>query len=110
MFRHVQAQPDLYRLLLNTDPAMGLLDQILETGVAGLLETFEARPDARVPTEIAAHHFIRSFLNLIEWWLRQGQPHSPERMGEIYRELILRPTEPAALRPRRTPGHAPGRI
>ena len=31
-------------------------------------------------------------------WLRHVQPHSPERMGEIYRELILRPTEAAALK------------
>ncbi|MPY65303.1 TetR/AcrR family transcriptional regulator [Deinococcus sp. SDU3-2] len=103
VFRHVQAQPDLYRLLLSAHPSHGLLDRILEIGVEGLLDTFEARPDARVPVEVAAHHFIRSFLNLIDWWLRHGQPHSPERMGEIYRELILRPTEAAALRPRLSP-------
>ncbi|MCP2014701.1 AcrR family transcriptional regulator [Deinococcus sp. HSC-46F16] len=100
VFRHVQAQPGLYRLLLGTDRSHGLLDQIIDIGVRGLLDTFEARPDAGVPVEVAAHHFIRSFLNLIEWWLRQDQPHSPERMGEIYLELILRPTQAAALRPR----------
>lgn len=103
VFRHVQAQPGLYRLLLGTDRSLGLLDQIVRIGVEGLLNTYEARPDAQVPVDVAAHHFIRSFLNLIDWWLRSGQPHSPERMGEIYRELILRPTEAAALRPRTAP-------
>ncbi len=100
VFRHVQAHPDLYRLLLATDPSLGLLDQIVAIGVDGLMNTFEARPDAQVPVEVAAHHFIRSFLNLIDWWLRHDLPHSPERMGEIYRELILRPTQAAALQPR----------
>ncbi|MFC5849678.1 TetR/AcrR family transcriptional regulator [Deinococcus petrolearius] len=103
VFRHVQAQPALYRLLLSTDRSLGLLDQTVDIGVQGLLDTFEARPDAQVPPEVAAHHFIRSFLNLIEWWLRQDQPHSPERMGEIYRELILRPTQAAALQLRNSP-------
>lgn len=103
VFQHVQAQPGLYRVLLGTERSLGLLDQIIDIGVKGLLDTFEARPDAHVPVEVAAHHFIRSFLNLIDWWLRQDQPHSPERMGEIYRELILRPTEAAALQRRPSP-------
>lgn len=105
VFRHVQAHPGLYRLLLGTDRSLGLLDQIVDIGVEGLLETFEARPDALVPVEVATHHFIRSFLTLIEWWLRHNQPHSPERMGEIYCELILRPTQSAALQPRTSPRH-----
>lgn len=105
VFQHVQAQPGLYRLLLGTDRSLGLLDQIVDMGVVGLLESFEARPDAQVPVEVAAHHFICSFLNLIEWWLRHDQPHSPERMGEIYRELILYPTQAAALQPRPVVGH-----
>lgn len=103
VFRHVQAQPGLYRLLLGTDRSHGLLDQIVDIGVEGLLDTFEARPDAGVPVEVAAHHFIHSFLGLISWWLRHDQPHSPDRMGEIYRELILRPTQAAALQPRTLP-------
>lgn len=105
VFQHVQAHPGLYRLLLGTDRSLGLLDQIIDIGVKGLLDTFEARPDALIPVEAAAHHFICSFLNLIDWWLRQDQPHSPERMGEIYRELILRPTQAAALQLRTSPGH-----
>ena len=100
VFQHVGEHSKLYRLLLQAPPAFGLLDQIVESGMLGLLETFEARPDARVPLEVAAHHFIRSFLNLIDWWLRHDMPYPPEQMGEIYRELILTPTEAAALRPR----------
>lgn len=100
VFRHVREHPGLYRLLLSADRSLGLRDQIVEIGVRGLLQTYEARPGARVPADVAANHFIQSFLNLIEWWLRCDMPHDPERMGEIYQELILRPTEDAALRPR----------
>ncbi|MPY67654.1 hypothetical protein F8S09_13330 [Deinococcus sp. SDU3-2] len=50
--------------------------------------------------DLAAQYFIRSFLHLTEWWLAppDAQAHGPERMGEIYAELILRPTLAAALR------------
>ncbi|ULH18133.1 TetR/AcrR family transcriptional regulator (plasmid) [Deinococcus sp. KNUC1210] len=103
VFQHVQAHPGLYRLLLSSALSLELRNQIIAMGVEGLLDTFEARPGARVPVEVAAHHFIHSFLSLIEWWLQQDQPHSPERMGEVYCELILRPTQAAALQPRTAP-------
>ncbi|UQN08974.1 TetR/AcrR family transcriptional regulator [Deinococcus sp. QL22] len=101
VFQHVRDHPGLYRLLLSADRSLGLLDQIVEIGVQGLLQTYEARPAAQVPVDIVAYHFIRSFLSLIEWWLGHGMPYGPERMGEIYRDLILRPTEAVALQPRR---------
>lgn len=100
VFRHVEAHPQVYRLLLQTDATLGLLDQIVQIGVQGLRQSYEARPDARVPMDVAAEHFIRSFLNLIDWWLRHDLPYPPEQMGEIYLELILKPIESAALRPR----------
>ncbi|QLG12892.1 TetR/AcrR family transcriptional regulator (plasmid) [Deinococcus sp. D7000] len=100
VFEHVRDHPGLYRLLLSPARSLELRDQIVEMGVRGLFQTYQARQDAQVPADVAANHFIQSFLNLIEWWLRHDMPHDPERMGEIYRELILRPIESAALRPR----------
>lgn len=100
VFRHVREHPGHYRLLLHADRSLGLLDKAVEVGVQGLLQTYEACPDGRVPLDVAADHFIRSFLNLIEWWLGHGMPYEPERMGEIYLELVLRPVEAVALRPR----------
>lgn len=100
VFHHAAEHADLYRLLLRTDRSIDLLSKAVRVGVASLNETYEARPDSRVPLEVAANHFIRSFINLIEWWLDHGQPYGPKRMGEIYRDLILHPTEEVALRRR----------
>jgi len=97
VFRHVQEHPGLYRLLLNPDRTLGLTDRIMEIGMQGLLTVYEPRPDARVPPDLAAYQFVRSFLSLIEWWLDQETPPSPERMGQIYEDLVLRPTELVAL-------------
>lgn len=100
VFRHVRDHQGLYQLMLGADRSLGLLDRIVEVGVAGLLETYEPRPDAGVPVDVAADHLIASFLNLIRWWLERGMPHSPEQMGAIYRDLVLRPVEASAIRPR----------
>jgi AcrR family transcriptional regulator len=101
VFRHAREHADVYRLLLGTDRSLGLVSKALEVGLHSVQEAYEARPGSRVPLEVAANHFIRSFISLLEWWLENGMPYDPERMGEIYRDLILLPTEAVALQPRR---------
>lgn len=100
IFQHVREHPGLYRLLLSTTHSLDVRAQIVEIGARELLQTYEARQEARVPLDIAATHLIQSFLNLIDWWLRHDMLPAPERMGDIYCELILRPVENTALRPR----------
>lgn len=102
VFQQVQVHAGLYRMMLQTDPHRGFLSTVVDLGVQSLLEHYEAKPDSRVPIEIAADHFIRSFLNLIQWWLNHDMPLSPEQMGEMYCDLILRPLEQTALQPRKT--------
>ena len=100
MFRPVREHPGHYRLLLNADRSLGLLDKVVEVGTQGLIQVYEATPDSRVPFDVAIDHCIRSFLNLIAWWLGHGMPYEPERMGQMYLDLVLRPMEAVALRPR----------
>ena len=54
-------------------------------------------PDSVVPLEIAAHHIVASSISLIQWWLDHQMPYTPERMGVIYHELIIRPTSELAF-------------
>jgi AcrR family transcriptional regulator len=97
VFRHAQENHALYRVLLDNPPSSPLLGRIFEVGVAGVLASFRPREDALVPAEVAAHHVIASFLALIGWWLDQGMPYPPERMGTIYRELIIAPAVTTAF-------------
>jgi len=101
VFRHAQEHSDLYRVLLGGQHALELLPRALEVGIQGVTATFQERPDGCIPLEVAAHHIIRSFMALIEWWLAHDTPYPPETMGRIFRQLIMQPTREAALAPRR---------
>ena len=98
LFRHAQDHANLYRLLLHSGRSSDLLGEAMRVGVSGVYETYEAKPGSRVPLEVAAQHFIGSLMRLLEWWLENDQPYPPERMGEIYQDLILLPLEETALR------------
>lgn len=100
LFRHAARHADRYRVLLRTSRAVDLLPTIVRVGVDNVHLTYAPKPDGRVPAEVAAHHFIRSLVDLIEWWLDRDMPYDAERMSEIYMDLIVRPTLDVALEPR----------
>lgn len=97
VFEHAREHADLYRVLLRTSRTLDILPTVVRFGVAHVLETYAGKPGAKVPLEVAAHHYVRSFMDLIEWWLDHDMPYAPSRMAEIYLELIVRPTERVAL-------------
>ncbi len=100
LFLHAQRHADLHRLLLRSGRSSDVLSDAMRVGMTGVNETYEAKPGSRVPLEVAAQHFIGSLMRLLEWWLENDQPYPPERMGEIYQDLILLPLEEVALRRR----------
>ncbi len=100
VFRHAQENAELYRVLLASQPSVDLLGRALEVGMNGVYRSFVRREDSIVPLEVAAHHIIRSFMALIEWWLAHDMPYPPETMGRIYQVLIMEPTRAAALEAR----------
>lgn len=100
VFRHAARHADLYRVLLGSQRSIDLLGRAMEVGAEGIRRSFVRRPGSEVPLEIAAHHLIGSFVALIGWWLEHDLPYPPERMGRIYRALIMDPTRAAALEPR----------
>ena len=104
VFRHAQQNADLYRLLLRTGHSIDLLPEAVRVGVQSIRRGYGGRTDSRVPFEVAAQHLVRSFVNLIDWWLENDLPYSAERMGEIYTEIIVEPLEEKALQRHGTSG------
>ncbi|MDO5627399.1 MAG: TetR/AcrR family transcriptional regulator [Mobilicoccus sp.] len=100
VFRHVAEHPEVYRLLLWAPRSYGLLERMTDIATRGLDEAYEPLPDATVPPDVAAGHFVAAFLGLIDWWLAHDMPYPPEQMGGIYEDLVLRPVEATALRRR----------
>lgn len=92
IFRYVQANADLCRVLLDTHRSHAIMRRLREEGVLAVLARNAVRSDAVVPPEVAANHLVSAVLALIRWWLEQNMPYPPERMGVIYDELIVSPT------------------
>jgi AcrR family transcriptional regulator len=97
VFDHVGRNRDLVRVLLRTRNVSPLMPRIFALSAQIMLETLTPRADSPIPPEIAAHHMIASFIELIEWWLDHATPYPPERMGRIVSALIVRPTREIAF-------------
>ena len=97
VFDHVGQHQDLIRVLLRTRHVIPLMPRIFARSAQTMLETLRPRPTSPIPPEIAAHHMIASFIELIQWWLDHDMPYPPERMGGIVSALIMRPTREIAF-------------
>ncbi len=97
IFRYVQQQSEVVRVLLSSGGSTTLLQRIIEAGTESVLRQNTPLAGAVVPMEIAAYHLVTSTLSLIQWWLEHEMPYPPERMGSIYNELIVRPTSAVAF-------------
>lgn len=98
VFRYVQEHNELCRVLLSTHGSAPLLRHIYEAGAYSVLEQNIPLEGSPVPPEIAAHHLVASSIALIQWWLERDMPYPPEQMGQIYHELIIRPTKAIAFK------------
>ncbi len=94
LFRHVQQQSEVVRVLLGSHT---LIPRLIEVATQNIVYDHTPRPDSTVPLEIAAYHIVTSTISLIQWWLDHQMPYSPEQMGVIYHELIVHPTSEVAF-------------
>ncbi len=92
LFRYVQQHSEVIRVLLSSGRASSLIQRIIEAVTQDVLSRQTLVEGGVVPEEIAAYHLITSSITLVQWWLDHDMPYTPERMGEIYHELIIRPT------------------
>jgi AcrR family transcriptional regulator len=94
MFQHAQRYRRVYQAVVGRQSGQ-LMQRNLE-------KTLTARVKKRVdrlwvggqrqavPPDILTHHLVSAFMSLLIWWLDHDLPHPPERMDQIYRQLIRR--------------------
>jgi AcrR family transcriptional regulator len=92
LFSYVQQHSEVIRVLLSSRGSSSLIQRIIEAVTQDVVSRQTLIEDGIVPTEIAAYHLITSSITLVQWWLENDMPYTPERMGEIYHALIIRPT------------------
>lgn len=98
LFQYVQEHSELCRVLLDSRGSSLLIERMQQSGERSVLQQHTPREASPVPAEIAAHHLVASTIALVQWWLDHNMPYSLERMGNIYRDLIVQPTLDIAFR------------
>ena len=90
LFRHIADNQALYRVILGGLNSSGIVQQIQDI-IAAEISTVDIDVDPIIPHDIKANHVATSVLALVKWWLDHNMPYTPERMGEIYAALIIKP-------------------
>src|SRR5258705_12626457 len=92
LFQHLKEFQPFYKGLVRsrmTDSVFksGLvtLSRVMETGLASQLRH---KPDPTVPVPILAHYLANQLFALLKWWLDHEMPYPPERMDEIFHQLV----------------------
>lgn len=91
IFEQMQHNSEFYRRLFESVTfARRLRQRLAEDAVVHIRKHLPIAANPPIPLEIVANHIAASSLALMEWWLNNRQPHSPQRMGAIYEQLVIR--------------------
>jgi hypothetical protein len=99
LFRYVQEHNAVARVLLQSRSSASFLQHVFDVSMRKLLIQYASKEGSLIPVEIAANHILASSIGLLQWWLDHNMPYTPEKMGLIYKELIMVPMYQIALRP-----------
>jgi len=89
LFRHVQENCDLYRVLLFSD--RGLVQPLKVFAIQELKANYDSLLNTDIPFDIVANHMVSAMITLLRWWLENDMCYSPEEMGEYAFLLIIQP-------------------
>lgn len=92
MFQHAQRYRRVYQAVVGRQSGQ-LMQRHLEKTLTARLKNRVDRlwvGDRRqaVPPELLTHHLVSAFMSLMIWWLDHDLPYPPERMAQIYRQLM----------------------
>lgn len=91
LFRYVGQNHDLMLVVLGPQGCRAAKELIFAVGKTRALQLLTVFNHSTIESELIANHVTAATLSLIEWWLVNGMPHPPERMGEIFATLIVKP-------------------
>lgn len=92
LFGHVQEFHHFYRALARSRKTGWLF----RTGLGHLSESVErsldswltGKPRPSVPLPVLSNYLASEVMALLKWWLEREMPHTPERMDEMFHELV----------------------
>ena len=92
LFDHLKNVQPFYRGLVRSRKT----DAIFKSGVTLMTERINrsltdwlgGKPTPSVPVPILSHYLSSEIFSLLRWWLEHNMPHSPERMDQIFHQLV----------------------
>lgn len=97
LFAFAREREAIFRVLLLDDHVRFALQPLLDSARKRVQAALP--PQDKVPADALAHHLVVSTLALLRWWLENDFPQPPERMGEIFFNLIVRPITTLLVEP-----------
>jgi AcrR family transcriptional regulator len=93
LFEHLKDFHHLYRALVKS----GKIDRLFGYGQKYLAERIEIRINSvlnlqeqtTIPIPIMANYLASEVFSQLKWWLDNDMPYPPERMDEIFHQLIM---------------------
>ncbi len=93
LFSHVQEAHHFYLAMARSRKT----DWLFKTGQSYLKQSIENslapfladKPRPSVPKPLLANYLASEILALLRWWLDNNMPYTPERMDEIFHELVM---------------------
>ncbi|HZS44878.1 MAG TPA: TetR/AcrR family transcriptional regulator [Blastocatellia bacterium] len=99
-FQHLQEVHNFYLALCRsrkTDLIFKIgLDYLAKGIEKKLAAVLPAPAQSSVPVPVLAHYLSNEVFGNLRWWLDHNMPYTPERMDEIFHEIV-RPTFKSAL-------------
>jgi AcrR family transcriptional regulator len=90
-FQHIRAQNELLKIIAKDsaiDLAMKTLHGILRNDVQAKVGKHLSADDS-VPASLVVEYMANALMTLIKWWIKHKMPYSPERMDEIFQQLVM---------------------
>ena len=92
LFQHIEQNQKMFRFLLLDDSLRFVLDPVMNRACQKAEILLSGLPQENISADIAANHIITSVFSLMRWWLENDLRHSPQKMGDIFTNLIIKPT------------------
>lgn len=101
LFQHLQEAQSFYQGLVRSRKT----EAVFKSGVEHLSRKIEETLNARIkhhpkiPIPIVSSYLASELFVLLKWWLDERMPYPPERMDQIYHELVTPAVERLMLKP-----------
>jgi len=97
LFKAIDKHRDVCLFALSLPRDHPALKPMWEEITEWMKELYTARDGETIPLDVSLNHLINSCVELLSWWLTDGQDCSIEQMALINSELVIKVTEAVAL-------------